>query len=94
MSQELLEQEIFSLQERNRRVEAAKAWEKSMTRRAFIAFVTYLTASVFLWLMDAPLPFLNSLVPTGGYVLSTLSLPWLKVRWIRKNRAGLRQNIE
>lgn len=76
--------QLRALHERNCRVEIDKAWETSKTRRSFIVIITYLTAGLFLWLIEAPFPFLNALVPTGGYLLSTLSLPWLKARWISK----------
>ncbi len=76
--------QLKELQERNRRVELDKAWETSVTRRAFIAVITYLTALVFLWMMNVETFYLNALVPAGSYVLSTLSLPWMKQLWIGK----------
>lgn len=76
--------QLKELQERNRRVELDKAWETSITRRVFIAIITYLTALLFLWMMDVETFYLNALVPAGGYVLSTLSLPWMKQLWIGK----------
>jgi hypothetical protein len=57
--------ELQEIRERNRRVEMNKAWETSLTRRLFIAVVTYCTATLFLWLIDVTLPYLNALVPTG-----------------------------
>jgi hypothetical protein len=78
---------IQGILERNQRVESEKAWETSWTRRLFIAAITYLTASLFLWLIETPQSFINALVPTGGYLLSTLSLPWIKRLWMRKRNA-------
>jgi hypothetical protein len=75
---------IEKILERNQRVEADKAWEVSWTRRIFIAAVTYITACVFLWLIDSPNFAVSALVPTGGYLLSTLSLPSLKNWWLSK----------
>ncbi len=74
---------LQEIQERNKRVEIDKAFEKSLTRRAFIAFITYCTASLFLWIIHVEQPYINALVPTGGYLLSTLSLPSLKAWWIK-----------
>ena len=83
--------DIREIRERNRRVEIDKAWETSLTRRGFIAGITYLTALLFLWLNGNAAPLINALVPAGGYVLSTLSLPWLKQCWtIRISRASPR----
>ena len=75
---------LQTILDRNARVEAEKAWEISLTRRMTIAVLTYLTATVFLWLMKQPNFILMSFIPAGGYVLSTLSLPWVKRWWIRR----------
>lgn len=77
-----IEHRLRQIEQRNIRVETDKAWEVSVTRRMSIAILTYFTASLFLWLMNAAYPLIHSLVPTGGYVLSTLSLPWIKKWWI------------
>ncbi len=63
-------------------MEREKAWETSWTRRLMIAVLTYLTASLFLWTVGNLTPLLQSLVPTGGYLLSTLSIPWVKKYWM------------
>jgi hypothetical protein len=83
---ESLENTLREIQERNKRVEADKAWETSLTRRLSIAVITYLTACLFLLLIGVELPHVNALVPTGGYLLSTVSLPWIRRRWMA-NRA-------
>tara|TARA_Y100000310_G_C20593370_1_gene769252 strand:+ start:785 stop:1030 length:246 start_codon:yes stop_codon:yes gene_type:complete len=73
---------IKSIQERNRRVESDKAWETSIMRRGIIALGTYAIAWWFMAKIGVPSPHLNALVPTGGYVLSTLSLPYIKDWWL------------
>ncbi|MCA9366382.1 hypothetical protein KC722_02270 [Candidatus Kaiserbacteria bacterium] len=77
-------QSVEQILERNARVEADKAWETSGTRRACIAAVTYGIATLFMWRIGISDPWLNALVPTGGYVLSTLSLPLIKRWWLKK----------
>jgi hypothetical protein len=74
--------EIESIKERNRRVETDKAWETSKTRRIIVALMTYVIILIFLLLIGAPYPFLNAIVPTAGFVLSTLTLPFFKKWWI------------
>ena len=76
--------EIDEIKVRNRRVEKDKAWETSMTRRVVIASITYVCASVWLIKIGNEEPFLNALVPMGGYILSTWSLPFIKEIWIKK----------
>jgi hypothetical protein len=75
---------IKEIQDRNTRVELDKAWETSRTRRTIVAFLTYLTAAVFLKLIGNNQPFLNALVPFGGYFFSTISLPYVKRWWIKR----------
>ena len=77
---------IEDILKRNARVELDKAWETSRTRRLVIAFITYLTAATFLKLIHNDAPLVNALVPVGGYLLSTLSLPLLKDLWMKYRR--------
>ncbi|MEK6857027.1 MAG: hypothetical protein AABX39_00380 [Nanoarchaeota archaeon] len=75
--------EIEQIKERNKRVEADKAWETSKTRRAVIALMTYVVIVIFLWTINAPNPFVNAIVPTVGFILSTLTLPFFKKVWLK-----------
>lgn len=80
-------QSIEHILERNNRVETDKAWEISKTRRAVIAVITYSVASYFMWRIGVDNPFVNAFIPTGGYLLSTLSLPMIKQLWLaRRNK--------
>jgi hypothetical protein len=77
-----LESAVSELRQRNKRVEADKAWETSLARKAVVSFLTYaITASVF-WALGVPTPFRNALIPLAGYVISTLTIPWAKSRWV------------
>lgn len=76
--------EIETIKERNKRVEADKAWETSWIRRVFILIITYIFAVIWLMLINDSHPWLTAFVPTVAYLLSTLSLPLLKKWWIEK----------
>jgi len=78
-----IEKEIEALKERNRRVEIDKRWEKSLTRILFISIVTYLVASLWLYFIKENNIFLKAVIPTSGYILSTLSIPILKKIWLK-----------
>lgn len=80
-----LEKEIQAIHERNRKVEADKAWETSRFRILSVALVTYTIATIVLYLIGANNFLLSALVPTVGYLLSVQSLPTIK-RWWIKNR--------
>ena len=79
---EVLEQEINALKERNRRVEGDKAWETSWFRICFIVVITYLITTIVFYFIGVNNFYLNALIPTIGYFLSTLSLPFVKKWWI------------
>ena len=84
MNQKEIEKEINAIKERNKRVEADKAWETSKARKILIAVFTYIIIVLFFWAMNLPSPMVNAVVPTVGFVLSTLSLPYFKKYWIEK----------
>jgi hypothetical protein len=76
--------EIQKINERNKRVETDKAWEVSWTRRGFILAMTFVIASIWLYVINETNIFLKAIVPTVGYLLSTLSIPQLKKIWISR----------
>ena len=78
--------DIAAILERNKRVELDKAWEISITRRGFIALLTYGITALLFWINALPIPFLQALIPAAAYVLSTLSLPWLKKIWMKNDQ--------
>jgi ABC-type bacteriocin/lantibiotic exporter with double-glycine peptidase domain len=77
-----LEKRVKALEERNRRVESDKAWETSNTRKLIIAVFTYLAIALYLYTISVPLPWLNAIVPTVGFLLSTLTLPFFRRIWL------------
>jgi len=74
---------VTEIEKRNKLVELNKSWETSWSRRIILAGLTYLTIVLFFYVAQLPKPFLNSIVPTAGFVLSTLSLPFFKKMWIK-----------
>lgn len=84
---EELKNEVDKIKARNERVEMDKAWETSWTRRLLILVLTYFVVVIFFFVTNLPKPFINSLVPTLGFFLSTLTVPWVKASWLsRKNK--------
>jgi hypothetical protein len=80
-----LEKEIETIKMRNRKVEADKAWEISWTRKLFITVSTYIIAGIWLVMIHDIFPWLKAFVPALGYLISTLSLPFIKNWWIKNN---------
>jgi hypothetical protein len=78
-----IEKRINAIEQRNKKVELDKAWETSLSRKIIIAGLTYLTIVLFFLVAQLPKPFINSIVPTAGFVLSTVSLPFFKRLWIK-----------
>lgn len=83
---EELKQEIEKIKERNKKVEVDKAWETSLFRKILIALLTYIVIVIFFYAASLPRPFLNSIVPTLGFLLSTLTIPIFKNIWIKHIR--------
>ena len=81
---ESIEERLTKIEQRNSRVEADKAWETSWTRRFFIALFTYLVISLYMSVIGVEKPWLNAIIPTVGFLLSTLTLSFVKKNWIEK----------
>jgi len=79
-----IENELLIIKERNKKVEADKAWETSTTRIILIVLITYVFASIIMYFIGVKSYLLNALVPTLGYFLSTISIPQIKKFWISK----------
>lgn len=76
---------IESLETRNTRVEAEKAWETSWVRKAGIMVLTYLVIVSYLhFVVRNESPFIHAIVPVLGFFLSTLTLSILKKYWLSK----------
>lgn len=84
MSKDSLEERVAALETRNRRVEADKAWETSWVRRISIMGLTYLVVVSYLFFVVHIEPWINALVPVLGFLLSTLTLSFLKKHWINQ----------
>ena len=85
---------LATIEERNARVEADKAWETSLFRILLIGAMTYTIALVFLLLAGLAHPFPNALVPTIGYVLSMQSLPFVKRWWVARRSENQKNGTE
>lgn len=79
-----IEKEIELIKERNKKVEADKAWETSMLRKILILITTYIIASLALYSIGTPKFYLGAIIPTIGFFLSTLGFPIIKRWWIIK----------
>lgn len=73
-----IQKQIDEIQARNKRVEANKARERSRERKMIIAILTYAVIIIFFYAAHLPNPRLNAIVPTLGFILSTLGLDALK----------------
>lgn len=76
-----LEERITIIEERNKKVELDKAWETSKTRKLLIVIFTYLSIALYFKYVLNVNPWINAIVPTVGFLLSTLSLPIFRKIW-------------
>jgi len=81
----VIEKELEAIKQRNKKVEANKAWEISWIRRISIAAITYVTIVIFFTVADLPRPFISACIPMLGYLLSTLTVRVVRKVWERGN---------
>jgi hypothetical protein len=81
---EELQLEIEAIKKRNQRVEADKAWETSWARKIIILILTYAVIVIFFFFAGLPKPFINAIVPSLAFVLSTLAISPVKKCWLNK----------
>ena len=77
-----IEKRILAIEQRNKKVELDKSWETSIARKIIIIILTYIVIVLFFIFADLPNPYINSIVPTAAFVISTLSLLYFKKMWI------------
>jgi len=78
-----IEERVEAIEKRNKSVEIDKAWETSWTRKGLISIFTYLAIALYLKFIVGIDPWINAIVPTVGFLLSTLTLPFFKNLWIK-----------
>lgn len=76
-----LEKRISDIEKRNSKVELDKKWETSSMRRVLLILFTFLSIAIYMKYIQIEKPFLNAVVPTLGFFLSTLSLPIFRNIW-------------
>lgn len=81
-----IEKRLARIEERNNRVESDKAWETSFERKVLILILTYFVIGLFMNFIRVDKPFLNAIIPSLGFLLSTLSIPFFKDIWIKKQK--------
>lgn len=81
-----IESRLVKIESRNEHVELDKSWETSWTRRILLSVFTYLALGIYMWAIDIPRPWLSSIVPAVGFMISTLTMPWIKEKWIKNHR--------
>jgi hypothetical protein len=84
MEIEEIKKEINLIKERNKKVEADKAWETSSFRIFSIVVMTYIITAIVFYFIGVKNFLLSALIPTVGFYLSTQSLPFIKTWWINK----------
>jgi len=83
MNPKTLEGRVAAIEKRNREVEVDKSWEGSWTRKLLIIIFTYLSIALYLKFIVGIDPWINAVVPSLGFLLSTLTLPFFKSVWAK-----------
>ena len=84
MNEQTVEKEIENIKNRNKKVELDKKWETSWTRRICIVLLTYFIVVLYSYLTSKfSNIWLSSIVPVLGFIISTLSLKFIRKIWER-----------
>lgn len=83
-----LEHRVALIEQRNRRVEGNKVWETSRTRMLAISSLTYAVMTLIFMALSSNRPMFDAVVPTLGFVISTLSLSMIRGWWERQRSDG------
>lgn len=87
MTNEEIKIEIDQIKDRNKKVETDKAWETSWTRKICIALLTYFVVVLYSYIISQfSNIWLSSLVPVFGFILSTLSIKFVRKIWENVNK--------
>lgn len=83
MNLEDLEKRVLKIEERNKKIELDKKWETSWARRIILITFTYLSIGFYMNAISINKPWLNAIIPSLGFLLSTLTLPFFKNIWMK-----------
>lgn len=78
-----LESRVKIIENRNASVELDKSWETSFFRKCLLMAFTYISIGLYMYVIQVNNPWINAVIPTLGFFLSTLTLPLFKTQWER-----------
>jgi len=93
MNQKEIIQELDNIKKRNKKVELEKAWETSLERKISVALITYIIVVIIMYFLDFENIFINALIPTIWYILSTIGVNPMKNIYIRKKKWNYENRI-
>ena len=79
-----IKKRLLKIEARNRRVQLDKTWETSWVRRLLILIFTYVLIGFYMNAVNIDHPWLNAVIPSLGFLLSTLTISWLKSLWLNR----------
>jgi hypothetical protein len=83
---ESLTKDVEQIKARNKRVELDKEWETSFFRKVLLVLFTYLSIGLYMFVIKVENPWLNAVIPSIGFLLSTLTLPFFKDYWMKRHK--------
>jgi len=81
---------VSSMDHRNQIKDFNKEFEGSLARIIIIMGLTYAVLSVYMLLVNIDRPWINAIVPTFGFQLSTLSLPSIKAYYVEHRMSKIK----
>lgn len=78
-----LEERVKRLELQLRYSELQKKWEMSKVRLLILSATTYVVIAFFMYLFEIEDPLVNAIIPGSAYILSTISVPFIRKVWVR-----------
>ncbi len=73
----------MSTDELKKLIDQDKAWETSLFRKIAIVVITYVFMCFVFYYLESEKFYIDALIPTIGFILSNLSLDFLKKYWLK-----------
>ena len=80
---QVLEDSLGRIIERNKEKETDKTWETSFARKVLLVILTYSAVGFYMQAIGVENAWINAVIPSLGFLLSTLTLPFFKNLWLK-----------
>lgn len=86
----VLEHELEFTRNQKRELQLHLAWDRSWTKIVLLTVVTYIVIAFVFYCIGSKKYFVNAIIPSVAYFISTRSLSFVKKIWLQKHKNNFR----